>query len=1369
MPFTGAGSTYTHYKEYEIPGSAIDGAHTDFVAHFSRTDADLAAACRSDGNDIIFCDTSDNQLDHHLIYWDQGTGRIQARVRLTTVDATAFTLRVYYGKASQTTATQNIAGTYGSNYDGAWFFDGGSTVEDQIGDVNTDFTADGTPTFAWSDTWGVGASCDGGTDGYTAPDVAYSSTNQTVEIAINTSNVVSGTDWRFFTKQTSGTASDHDIMLGTAGTALRLRSRIQLGGSHGGTLLSTNDEWVNSQAQRMATTWATGSPSDWILYGEDAGAGFIEAQSTTDASGNSPSWTNSASLEVMQAGSTNFVNGVFHWLLISPVAFSYEYLLTQDLVVKANPLTVTTAEQTNAGGVSPDAFAVPVTFGSPSVSAGIVTPTAFSVPVAFGTPAVTANSIVAPSSFSVPVSFGSPSVSAGIATPPAFNVPVAFGTPTVAANLTALPPGFAVPVTFGAPSVTTTQDVAPAAFSVPVAFGTPNVTTGKIYALGTNAHGFSSGVSGSGTTTLAHTLVAGPNRIMRIVVAARSNSSAPVFNSVTYGGVTATLAETQDEAFGLVSIYYVLEADLPADGSNNIVLSRNFSSSTRVTLFGSLIADAAQVAPELTDPVSSSSAGTSIAANVTGVTDGAWVLGGFFSSDTTINPTWNNGQEEYFDDDGGFERLSGGELKGASGETSLSVSFSSSSLARGFIVASFAPLSDDLSVSPTAFSVPVAFGTPTVETGQNLAPSSFSVPVTFGSPVVGTNQNVTPPAFSVPVSFGTVDVRERTIPPSFSVPVVFGTPAVFTGATPPSFTVPVGFGTPVVTTPPIVEPASFSVPVTFGSPAVVAFAPSTPLNPDYFLVPIEFGVPVVAISGTVSPAALSVPVTFGVPTVVARGSIVAPTFPDKRTDVKSIRLRLPRKIRDWKTGPGEERQLKEQLSQLERAFGSIGTQIPKALKQSGALDTLAHAPTHILEGSDPIDADQLGVDYEPTNYSPALVTDIATSLMHLAAHLAGIDVALLNVEPHGDTHENGGADELNVQGLDGILFNSQKVTVRKNGGSGSALTAIDFIEGTNITITHDTTGGENNITIAASVGLHAPTHIRGGGDPIDGDLLDVDYIPTNYTRAATSPATHIEHLAAHLIGINAAFALKASTSHASTHITAGGDEIDGDRLDIDWNPTNYSPTTAPAEVTSLDHLVAHLAGIDDRLIHANTHTREGEDPIDGDLLDVDYVPVGYTRSPTSPFTNDEHLSAHLRGISLAFATKASTDGDVLHISWSPSNYTPTTAPSEVTNTNQLTAHLAGIDAKLLSNYAVISGSAAANSTAILTGTVTGARIGDGVIVCPVSDLPNDVQIRWARVDASDSVRVCIFNEDTDTATGTLSFHVSINKVTQTGV
>ena len=57
----------------------------------------------------------------------------------------------------------------------------------------------------------------------------------------------------------------------------------------------------------------------------------------------------------------------------------------------------------------------------------------------------------------------------------------------------------------------------------------------------------------------------------------------------------------------------------------------------------------------------------------------------------------------------------------------------------------------------------------------------------------------------------------------------------------------------------------------------------------------------------------------------------------------------------------------------------------------------------------------------------------------------------------------------------------------------------------------------------------------------------------------------------------------ASATHASTHILGGSDEIDGDQIDIDFTPSNYTPDTSPAEVSDVDHLSAHLKGIDAEL------------------------------------------------------------------------------------------------------------------------------------------------------------------------------------------
>jgi hypothetical protein len=82
------------------------------------------------------------------------------------------------------------------------------------------------------------------------------------------------------------------------------------------------------------------------------------------------------------------------------------------------------------------------------------------------------------------------------------------------------------------------------------------------------------------------------------------------------------------------------------------------------------------------------------------------------------------------------------------------------------------------------------------------------------------------------------------------------------------------------------------------------------------------------------------------------------------------------------------------------------------------------------------------------------------------------------VPSHALRHQDGGADEINVTGLSGVLSDAQKVTVRKNSGTNvGTRPRLNFVEGTNITLTvaDDATDNEIDITIAAAGG--------GGFDP----------------------------------------------------------------------------------------------------------------------------------------------------------------------------------------------------------------------------------------------------------------------------------------------
>lgn len=118
-------------------------------------------------------------------------------------------------------------------------------------------------------------------------------------------------------------------------------------------------------------------------------------------------------------------------------------------------------------------------------------------------------------------------------------------------------------------------------------------------------------------------------------------------------------------------------------------------------------------------------------------------------------------------------------------------------------------------------------------------------------------------------------------------------------------------------------------------------------------------------------------------------------------------------------------------------------------------------------------------------------------------------------------------------------------------------------------------------------------------------------------------------------------------AHASTHIHDGTDEIDGDKLDVNFSPSNYTPATVGGLTTSTEELTSHLKGIDTRLggspaTHASTHIRSGSDELDGDLVDIDLVPTNYTRTTDGTATNAEHLRAHLNGIDAALLLAKTT-------------------------------------------------------------------------------------------------------------------------------
>jgi hypothetical protein len=227
------------------------------------------------------------------------------------------------------------------------------------------------------------------------------------------------------------------------------------------------------------------------------------------------------------------------------------------------------------------------------------------------------------------------------------------------------------------------------------------------------------------------------------------------------------------------------------------------------------------------------------------------------------------------------------------------------------------------------------------------------------------------------------------------------------------------------------------------------------------------------------------------------------------------------------------------------------------------------------------------------------------------------------------------------------------------------------------------------IEAGSGVSAHASTHIHSGTDEIDGDLLDVDYSPSNYTSTSGSNGTtSTQELTSHLKGIDTKLGgTFTATAHASSHVHGAGDEVDGDLLDVDYSPTNYTSTSGANGTSSTQELTSHLTGIDAALLAAKTTTYAWRGPSLASTSGATFYvqPWNASTASTATLVNAQlawgrtGTFTNLRFKVINTSLNAATASVTLNINGSDTNLTVTVAGNSstlVSDTNQ--AHNASV-------------------------------------------------------------------------------------------
>jgi hypothetical protein len=159
---------------------------------------------------------------------------------------------------------------------------------------------------------------------------------------------------------------------------------------------------------------------------------------------------------------------------------------------------------------------------------------------------------------------------------------------------------------------------------------------------------------------------------------------------------------------------------------------------------------------------------------------------------------------------------------------------------------------------------------------------------------------------------------------------------------------------------------------------------------------------------------------------------------------------------------------------------------------------------------------------------------------------------------HAATHADGGADELNVTNLSGVLADPQKIAVQDEGSSLTVRSKINFT-GAGVTASDDSTNGRTTINIPGMT-THAGTHAKGGTDELNvnnlsGTLADPQKVVVQEEGNSLTARTKLNFIGSGVTAaddpsnnrINVTIS-GAAVSHAQSHQKNGTDEINVSNL-----------------------------------------------------------------------------------------------------------------------------------------------------------------------------------------------------------------------------